>query len=95
MGQSSTGGKCREPPFAARGAVVGAAMGAVRVVVRSFLGQSALEAIGLTALGAATYLAGLRLARVLGPEEIDLLERSDVPGKRLALAWLAPNASRP
>ncbi len=81
--------------FAARVAVVAAAMGAVLVVVRSFLGQSALEAVGLTALGAATYLAGLRLARVLGPEEIDLLERSDVPGKRLALAWLAPNASRP
>jgi len=81
--------------FAARIAVVAAAMGAVLIVARSFLEQSPLEAVGLTVLGAVMYLAGLRLARILGPEEIDLLERSAVPGRRLALAWLAPNTGRP
>ena len=81
--------------FAARVGVVAAIMATVLVVLRRFLEPSLLEASALTALGAVIYLVGLRLARVLGPEEIELLERSDVPGKRLALAWLAPNASKP
>ena len=76
--------------FAARVLGVAAAMGATLVVLRRFIEQSALETIALTALGAVIYVVGLRVARILGPEEIDLLERSDVPGTRLALAWLAP-----
>ncbi len=76
--------------FAARVGVVGGVMAGLLVVLRRYVGQSPVEAIGLTALGVIVYLAGLRVARILGPEEIDLLERSDVPGKRLALAWLAP-----
>ena len=44
--------------------------------------------IGLTALGVVIYLVGLRLARILGAEEIDLLHRSGIPGKDLVLNWL-------
>ena len=76
--------------FGAKVAVVAAVMGLVLATMRLFLAQTPLEVLGLTILGAGVYMAGLRVARVLGPEEIDLLERSDIPGKRLALAWLAP-----
>ena len=64
--------------------------GLVLAAIRSVVDRSVVEAVGLTILGAVVYAAGLRVARVLGPEEIDLLERADVPGTRAALAWLAP-----
>lgn len=75
--------------FGARVALVAACMGAILTVLRSYLPQSAPVAVGLTVLGALLYFAGLRLARILGAEEIDLLERSDIPGKRFVLAWFA------
>jgi len=76
--------------FGAKVATVAAVMGLVLAVMRHFLERSPLEVLGLTILGAGIYVAGLRVARVLGPEEVDLLERSEIPGKRLALAWLSP-----
>jgi O-antigen/teichoic acid export membrane protein len=76
--------------FGARVGAVALVMGAVLVVARRLLETSVPQAVGLTVLGALVYLAGLRVARILGDEEIDLLDRSDVPGKRLVLAWLAP-----
>jgi len=76
--------------FAAKVTAVAGFMGLVLAMVRSYVPRSPLEAIGLTLLGVVIYTASLRLARILGPEEIDLLERSDIPGKRLVLAWLAP-----
>jgi len=77
--------------FAAKTGVVAGIMGAVLLILRWYLPRSPTEAAALTILGALIYVAGLRVARILGPEEIDLLERSNVPGKRLALAWLAPD----
>lgn len=76
--------------FAAKTGAVAGCMGVVLVILRRYLPQSGVEAAGLTLVGALIYLAGLRVARILGPDEIDLLERSNVPGKRLAIAWLAP-----
>jgi len=76
--------------FGAKVAVVAGAMGLALATLRSVLAPSVPEAVGLTILGALIYAAGLRVARVLGPQEVDLLERSDIPGTRLALAWLAP-----
>ena len=77
--------------FAFKIGIVAGAMGAALVGVRALMDRSVAGIIGLTIAGAVVYLIGLRVARILGPEEIDLLERSDIPGKRLALAWLAPN----
>jgi len=77
--------------FAAKIALVASVMGAVLIGLRAFMERSVVEAIVLTMAGAVIYLVGLRIARILGPEEIDLFERSNVPGKRLALAWLAPD----
>jgi len=76
--------------FAARTGAVAGFMGIVLALLRRYLPQSPAEAIGLTVLGVLIYAVGLRLARILGAEEIDLLDRSDIPGKRWVLAWLAP-----
>jgi len=76
--------------FAAKILSVAGAMGAVIWLLRLLIPRSTVEAVALTVLGALVYFVGLRLARILGPEEIDLLERSDVPGRKLVLAWLAP-----
>jgi O-antigen/teichoic acid export membrane protein len=77
--------------FAARVGAVAGVMGVTLWLVRRFVARGPVEAVGLTLLGAVIYVVGLRVARILGPEEIDLLDRSDVPGKRLVLAWLAPD----
>jgi O-antigen/teichoic acid export membrane protein len=77
--------------FAAKIGAVAGCMGVVLAILRHYLPQSGVEAASLTLVGALIYLAGLRVARILGPEEIDLLDRSNVPGKRWALAWLAPD----
>ena len=74
--------------FAAKVAAVASVMGLILSLLRSFLAPSVPEALGLTTVGVLLYAAGLRVARVLGPEEVDLLERSDIPGTRAALAWL-------
>lgn len=75
--------------FAARSGAVALTMGITLTVLRRFLTHSLSVTIGLTVLGAIIYFVGLRVARILGPEEIDLLNRSDVPGKDLVLSWLA------
>ncbi|MGD8816684.1 MAG: hypothetical protein PVJ51_05820 [Acidobacteriota bacterium] len=76
--------------FAAKILSVAGVMGAIVWLLRLITPRSPIEAVALTTLGAVVYFVGLRLARILGPEEIDLLERSDVPGRKLVLAWLAP-----
>lgn len=76
--------------FAAKVLAVAGGMGLVVGAARAFMPRSPAEAVALTVLGAVVYFVGLRMARILGPEEIDLLDRSDVPGKRIVLAWLAP-----
>lgn len=80
--------------FAAKVALVSLIMVACLVSVRAIWPTSLLEAITATALGAAVVGVGLRVFRVLGPGELDLLEQSSVPGKRLLLKWLAGPESR-
>ncbi len=76
--------------FALKVTIIAALMGLLLAALRNYWSTSLLQAFALTSLGAVFYLVALRVARVLGAEEIELLERSAVPGKRLALAWLAP-----
>lgn len=79
--------------FALKVAGVAAAMGAALAWARVAWGRSPLEAVALTAGGVVIYLVGLRLARVVGKEELELLERSNVPGRGWALAWLSPGGT--
>ena len=68
---------------------VGLAMAAAIGAARTKWPTSPIEAVTLTVLGMLVYLVGLKLARVLGPDEIDLLRRSRIPGHKWAIAWLA------
>jgi O-antigen/teichoic acid export membrane protein len=76
--------------FTGRVAIVSGAMGTVLIAARSVWRTSALEALALTALGALVFAIGMRVARVIGPEERQLLERARLPGGRWLLRWLVP-----
>lgn len=69
---------------AAVSAVMGAALGAARLV----LGGSALAVAALTIAGAAVFVGAARVAGLFGPEEIELVRRSRIPGRGWLLAWL-------
>jgi O-antigen/teichoic acid export membrane protein len=74
--------------FTLRVAAASAVMGAALLAGRSLLGRSPLEAAALTLAGAALFVAVARVARLFGPEEIDLVRRSRIPGRTILLAWL-------
>jgi O-antigen/teichoic acid export membrane protein len=76
--------------FSAKVGAVGLVMAALIALARLFWPTGPAEAVTLTGAGAVLYVAGLRVARVLGPEEIDLIRRSKVPGHAWVVAWLAP-----
>lgn len=79
--------------FAGRIAMVSLAMAIVLVVGRAFWPASPLQATVLTFVGMAVFLLGIRLGRLLGAEEIDLIRRSQLPGHELLVRWLAPAGS--
>jgi O-antigen/teichoic acid export membrane protein len=74
--------------FAAKITLVSLVMVACLVAVRLLWPTSLLEAVVATILGAAIVAIGLRLFRVLGPAELDVLERASIPGKHLLVRWL-------
>jgi len=76
--------------FAARLSAVGAAMGAVLALGRALLPPSLGEAVLLTLGGVVVYAVGIRVGRVLGSEEADLLRRTRLPGQRWIVGWLLP-----
>ncbi|HIM50567.1 MAG TPA: hypothetical protein EYM36_01470 [Acidobacteria bacterium] len=70
--------------FVARASLPSLCMVAILIPARPAGGAGWLEALLLTALGAVIVLIGMRVFRVLGPRELDLLERSQIPvGARL------------
>ena len=75
--------------FAARVGVVSATMAVVLVLARTVWTTSAVEAVTLTGTGAAIFLVGLRFNRVLGPDELSLLRRTELPGCILLAKWFA------
>jgi O-antigen/teichoic acid export membrane protein len=74
--------------FAAKVSLVSMVMAGCLTVVRALWPTSLLEAITCTLLGVAIVAAGMRMFQVLGPGELDLLERASVPGKHLLVRWL-------
>jgi hypothetical protein len=63
-------------------------MVAILIPARPAGGAGWLEALLLTALGAVIVLIGMRVFRVLGPRELDLLERAQIPGGARILTLL-------
>lgn len=81
--------------FALRVGGVALVMAAILASARIVWPTSLVEALVLTFLGVAVYVAGLRVARVLGRDEIDLLRRSNVPGHAWVVALLSPHTQGP
>lgn len=76
--------------FGARVAAVSTVMGLVVAAIRSVWATSVPEAITATLVGAVVFAVGARFARLLGPEEAELLERAQLPGQRWILRLLTP-----
>jgi O-antigen/teichoic acid export membrane protein len=74
--------------FAAKVLLMSLVMVACLASVRAMWPTSALEAVSSTILGVLIVAVGLRLFRVLGPGELELLGRTSIPGKHLLIRWL-------
>ncbi len=80
--------------FAAKVGALSLVMSALLIAVRTVWPTSIPQAIACTLLGVIIIALGLRLFRVLGPGELELIERMSVPGKRLLVRFLRPSAVR-
>lgn len=74
--------------FAAKVSLVSLLMAACLTTVRTVWPTSLLQVIACTLLGVVMVALGLRLFRVLGPREVELIERMSIPGKRLLVRCL-------
>jgi O-antigen/teichoic acid export membrane protein len=74
--------------FAGRVGLASFIMAGVLVTIRQRWHTSILEAATLTILGLLIVLVALRVLRVLSPGDIDVLERTSIPGKQLLVRWL-------
>ncbi len=75
--------------FAAKVTLLSMVMALILSGFRSVWSTSLAEAVALTVLGIVIVLCGLRWSRVMGSGEIDVLERTSVPGRRWMSRWLA------
>ena len=75
--------------FAARVTLVSVVMAALLSAIRQFWDTSFVEAMTLTALGVIVVVTGLRVFRVIGPGDLEVLQRTSIPGKDLLVRWFA------
>ncbi len=76
--------------FALRAAVPSAVMLLILTAIRSIWSTSWIEVITLMVVGVVVIALGMRLCRVLGPAELDLIDRTQLPGRSTIIAWLKP-----
>jgi O-antigen/teichoic acid export membrane protein len=74
--------------FAAKVALVSTAMALILSGIRQIWSTSVIEAAALTMMGVVIVLVGLRAMQVMGPNEIEVLQRTSMPGKSLLVRWL-------
>ncbi len=74
--------------FAARVTSVSALMAAALVALQRSWSTSWTQATVLTIVGVSIVVIGLRVFRVLGPDELDVLNRTSIPGKHRLVRWL-------
>jgi O-antigen/teichoic acid export membrane protein len=74
--------------FAAKVILVSLVMVGCLVLMRAIWPTSLAEAVASTLLGVIVVIVGLRLFRVLGPDELDVLARASVPGREWMTRWL-------
>ena len=76
--------------FAGKVGFVSFAMAVAIGSARLVWSTTPFEAITLTVAGMVIFGVGLRVANVLGPDEINILRRSRLPGRNWMVAFLAP-----
>ncbi len=74
--------------FAARVTLVSLVMALILSAIRQVWSTSVIEAAVLTTLGVVVVLVGLRVLQVMGPNELEVLQRTSMPGKHLLVRWL-------
>ena len=74
--------------FAARVGLLSAGMAGTLQALRWAWGPSPVEAITLTLIGVALVLGGVRAFRIIGADELSILERASIPGRKWALQFL-------
>jgi O-antigen/teichoic acid export membrane protein len=74
--------------FALRAALPTVAMVAVVGTARTFVATGWPEAVGLTLLGVVTVAIGAKIFGVVGPHELELIERAALPGGSYLVRWL-------
>ena len=75
--------------FAAKVGALSLLMSASLTAIRTIWPTSILQAATCTLLGVIIIAFGLRLFRVMGPGELELIERMSIPGKHLLVRFLA------
>ena len=73
--------------FLLRVGSIAGVMGAVVGALSARWPTSPQQVMALVLLGVAMFALGLRVARVLGPEEIQLVERTRLPGSQWLVVW--------
>ena len=74
--------------FTAKVAVLSLLMSAFLIAVRTVWTTSFPQAITCTVLGVFIIALGFKLFRIMGPGEMELIERMNIPGKRLLVRFL-------
>ena len=74
--------------FAGKVALVSLIMATVLQTVRQLWSTSLAEAVTVTAFGVVIVVVGLRMIRVMGSGELEVLQRTSIPGKHLLIRWL-------
>ena len=73
--------------FARQIGVVSVLMMSVLVAGRALWPTSFAEVTVLTVVGGMIFVLGLRMTGALGPDELDLLRRTGLPGRAKLAAW--------
>ena len=77
--------------FAGQIGAVSVAMGAALGILRMFWPTSVPEVISLAVVGVALFAVGVRMAKLLSAEDVDVVRRSNLPGYQWILRLLAPH----
>jgi hypothetical protein len=76
--------------FASRVGGVSVTMAAALAVGRTLWPTSVVEALTLTLAGVLIFGLGLRVTRVIDPAEVEILNRTEIPGRDWVVRWLIP-----
>ena len=80
--------------FAGRIGIISLLMAVSLAMTRTVWSTSPVEAITLTIGGVLMFGIGVRVSGSLGPSEVELLNRTGLPGHTWVAAWLVPRAGR-